>query len=89
MKKVPPTLSYLSYAHFKTAYSFFLTPHCSCFECFEKPFLACFQQQTGSQELMCLLRGSDIFALQEVHLQHHQILEMLDWFGLSSLAISS
>lgn len=38
---------------------------------------------------MCLLRGSDIFALQEVHLQHHQILQMLDWFGLSSLAISS
>lgn len=34
----------------------------------KKLFLACFQLQTGSQELVCLLRGSDIFALQEVQL---------------------
>lgn len=40
-------------------------------------------------ELVCLLRGSDIFALQEVQLQHHQILQMLDWFGLSRLAFCS
>lgn len=65
------------------------SPHCSSFECFKKLFLACFQLQTGSQELVCLLRGSDIFALQEVQLQHHQILQMLDWFGLSSLACFS
>lgn len=38
---------------------------------------------------MCLLRGSDIFALQEVQLQHCQIVQMLDWFGLPSLALFS
>lgn len=32
-KFFPPNLSY---AHFKTAYSFFFLPHCSCLECFEK-----------------------------------------------------
>lgn len=87
MKKIPPTLLFFHTLILKL--HTFCSPHCSSFECFKKLFLACFQLQTGSQELVCLLRGSDIFALQEVQLQHRQILQMLDWFGLSSLAFFS
>lgn len=87
MKKSPPTLLFFVRTLILKLHTF--PPHCSSFECFKKLFLACFQLQTGSQELVCLLRGSDIFALQEVQLQHHQILQMLDWFGLSSLAFFS
>lgn len=32
-----------------------------------------------------LIERSDIFALQEVQEQYHQIIQMLGWFGLSSL----
>ena len=86
-KKSPPTFFFSSEHSFENCIHF--PPHCSSFECFKKLFLACFQLQTGSQELVCLLRGSDIFALQEVQLQHHQILQMLDWFSLFSLAFFS
>lgn len=46
-----------------------------------KKLPACFELQTGSRALVCLLRGSDILALQEVQLQHGQVLQMLAWFG--------
>lgn len=93
-KKSSSHPSFLSYTHFKTAYSFFspIVLHLSAFRKTNNKlnlFLACFQLQTGSQELVCLLRGSDIFALQEVQLQHHQIVQMPDQFGLPSLALFS
>lgn len=47
----------------------------------QKKLPACFELQTGSRALVCLLRGSDILALQEVQLQHRQVLQMPDWFG--------
>lgn len=87
MKKVSPTL-YFFHTLILKLHTFF-SPIVLLLSALKKLFLACFQLQTGSQELMCLLRGSDIFALQEVQLQHHQILQKLDWFGLSSHAISS
>lgn len=82
-----------SYTHFKSAYSFSSTPPPTPAPLFffrvlkEKPSLQAFScKQEAKQELVCFLRGSDIFALQEVQLQHrHQIVPMLDWFGLSSL----
>lgn len=55
----------------------------------KKTLPACLELQTGSRELMCLLRGSDILALQEVQLQHHQLLQMLDWFGSVRPSVSS
>lgn len=47
----------------------------------QKKLPACFELQTGSRALVCLLRGSDILALQEVQLQHRQVLQMPDWFS--------
>lgn len=65
-----------------------LSPHCSSFssECFFKKNLPCMLSAANRKPraCVCLLRGSDIFALQEVQLQHHQILQMLDWVGLVS-----
>lgn len=72
-----------------------LSPNCSSFEKErkkekkakrnekkqQKTLPACLERQTGSGELMCLLKGSDILALQEVQLQHRQVLQMLGWFG--------
>lgn len=68
-------------------HSIFLTTVLLFWVLLKKLSLACFQLQTGSQKLVCLLRGSDIFALQEVQLQHHQILQMLNWSVLFTLAL--